>query len=108
LALKKLLVGAPACNCRRAGEGELLFAIIHCGSILSGLAGGGNRQVLASFWRFCPIARSVSGRQRPNGQAMTEQWRGFGVGRARNPSVQGRRSGFCSGSKGDLTQFRTT
>src|ERR1035438_7168736 len=58
---------------RCAGEGELLFALIHCGPILPDLAEGGNRQFLPSFWRFCPIAKSVGGRQRPSGQAMREK-----------------------------------
>jgi hypothetical protein len=73
LALKNLLFGAPACTWRCAGEGELLFALIHCGPILPDLAEGDNRQLLPSFWRVCPIAESVGGRQRPSGQAMREK-----------------------------------
>jgi hypothetical protein len=43
----------------------LLFALIHCGPILPELVEGDNRQVLPVFWRFCPIAKTVGGRQRP-------------------------------------------
>jgi hypothetical protein len=67
---KSLLFGTPACTWRCAGEGELLFAPIHCGRILLDLAESVNRQLLPGFWRFCPIAESVVGRQRPSGQAM--------------------------------------
>jgi hypothetical protein len=48
----------------------LLFALIHCGPILPELVEGGNRQALPVFWRFCPIAKTVGGRQQPSGQAM--------------------------------------
>jgi hypothetical protein len=51
----------------------LLFAFIHCGPILPDLAEGVNRRFLPRFWRFAPIAKSVGGRQRPNGQAMREK-----------------------------------
>ena len=37
------------------------------------LAEGVKRQVLPSFWRFCPIAKTAGGRQRPSGQAMREK-----------------------------------
>jgi hypothetical protein len=47
-----------------AVEGELLFALTHSGSILPKLVEGGNRQALPVFWRFCPIAKAVGGRQR--------------------------------------------
>ena len=61
---------------RCAGEGELLFAPIHCGPILLDRAKGVNRQALPQalpvFGRFCPIAKSVGGWQRPSGQAMRE------------------------------------
>jgi hypothetical protein len=43
---------------------------------------GGNRQVLPVFWRFCPIAKTVDGRQRPSGQAMREKQRHSGANRA--------------------------
>ena len=71
----------PICTCRCAGEGELLFALIHCGHILPDLAEGVNRQVLPSFWRFCPIAKSVGGRQRPSSQARREEKRDSGANR---------------------------
>jgi hypothetical protein len=51
---KKLLFGAPTCTWRRAGEGELLFALIHCGPILPELVEGGNRQGLAGFLAVLP------------------------------------------------------
>jgi hypothetical protein len=60
----------------------LLFALIHSGSILPELVEGGNRQVLPVFWRFCPIAKTVGGRQRPSGQAMREKQRDSGANRA--------------------------
>jgi hypothetical protein len=41
---------APACTERCAGEGELVFALIHCDCILLDPAAGINRQVLPSFW----------------------------------------------------------
>jgi hypothetical protein len=63
-AHRNLVFGAPACTWRCAGEGELLFALVHCGPILQELVEGGNRQVLPVFWRFCPIAKTVGGRQR--------------------------------------------
>ena len=40
---------------------------------------GGNRQVLPVFWRSCPIAKTVGGRQRPSGEAMGEQQRDLGA-----------------------------
>ena len=55
------------------GEGDLLFAIIHCGPILRDLAAGDNRQLLPSFWRCCSIAESLKGQQRPSAQARGEQ-----------------------------------
>jgi hypothetical protein len=60
----------------------LLFALIHSGPILPELVEGGNRQVLPVFWRFCPIAKTVGGRQRPSGQAMREKQRDSGANRA--------------------------
>jgi hypothetical protein len=81
-AHKNLLWGAPACTGRCAGEGELLFALIHCGPILPGLAEGVNRQVLPVFWRFCPIGNREGGRQRPSGQAMRGKHRDSGANRA--------------------------
>jgi len=40
------------------------------------LAEGGNRQVLPVFWRFCPIAKAVGGRQRDSGANRAEEaWR---------------------------------
>jgi hypothetical protein len=51
----------------------LLFALIHSGPILPELVEGGIRQALPVFWRFCPIAKTVGGRQWPSGQAMREQ-----------------------------------
>ena len=60
----------------------MLFAFIHCGPILPELVEGDNRQVLPVFWRFCPIAKIVGGRQRPSGQAMREKQRDFGTSRA--------------------------
>src|ERR1039458_7036969 len=41
---KNLVFGGPACTWRSAGEGELLFALIHCGPTLPDLAEGVNRQ----------------------------------------------------------------
>jgi hypothetical protein len=41
-----------------------------------------NRQVLPVFWRFCRIAKTVGGRQRPSGQAMREKQRDSGANRA--------------------------
>jgi hypothetical protein len=61
----------------------LLFALIHCGPILPDRAKGVNKIILAFLWRFCPIVKSVGGRQRPSGQAMREKWRVSAVGRAR-------------------------
>ena len=60
----------------------MLFALINCGPILSDRAEGVNRQVLPVFWRFCPIAKSVGGRQRPSGQAMREKQRDSVANRA--------------------------
>jgi len=40
---KNLVLGPPACTWRCAGEGELFFALIHCGSILLDLAEGVNK-----------------------------------------------------------------
>jgi hypothetical protein len=60
----------------------LLFALIHGGPILPELVEGGNRQVLPVFWRFCPIAKTVGGRQWPSGQAMREKQRDSGANRA--------------------------
>jgi hypothetical protein len=60
----------------------LLFVLIHSGPILPELVEGGNRQVLPVFWRFCPIAKTVGGRQRPSGQAMREKQRDSGANRA--------------------------
>ena len=51
----------------------MLFALIHSDPILPELVEGGNKQVLPVFWRFCPIAKTVGGRQRPSGQAMREK-----------------------------------
>jgi hypothetical protein len=50
----------------------LLFALIHCGPILADLVEGGNRHVLPVFWRFCPIAKTVGGRQRKGGRMKDE------------------------------------
>jgi hypothetical protein len=33
----------------------------------------GQQASFAGFWRFCPIAKTVGGRQRPSGQAMREK-----------------------------------
>jgi hypothetical protein len=60
----------------------LLFAPIHSGSILPELVEGGNRQGLPVFWWFCPIAKTVGGRQRSSGQAMREKQRDSGANRA--------------------------
>ena len=57
----------------------MLFALIHHGPILPVLAKGVNRQVLAIFWRFCTIAKTVGRRQRPSGLAMREKQRDSGV-----------------------------
>ncbi|MEI6786771.1 MAG: hypothetical protein WCQ21_38340, partial [Verrucomicrobiota bacterium] len=73
---------APACTERCAGEGELLFALTHSGSSLPELVEGVNRPVLPVFWRFCPIAKTAGGRQRPSGQAMREKQRGSVANRA--------------------------
>jgi hypothetical protein len=51
----------------------VLFALIHSGPILPELVEGGNRQVLPVFWRFCPIAKTAGGRQRPSGHSMREK-----------------------------------
>jgi hypothetical protein len=59
---RNLVFGAPACTQRCAGEGELVFALIHSGPILPELVEGGNRPVLPVVWRFCPIAKTVGGR----------------------------------------------
>ena len=56
----------------------MLFALIHSDPILPELVKGGNRQALPVFWRFCPIAKAVGGRQRPSGQAMREKQRDSG------------------------------
>src|ERR1035437_2201423 len=56
---KNLVLGAPACTWRCAGEGELLFALIHCSPILPDLAEGVNRQVLPAF---CQFWRNAEGR----------------------------------------------
>ena len=77
-----LVFRPPACTWRSAGEGELLFALIHSGPILPELVEGVNGQVLPVFWRFCPIAKTVGGRQRPSGQAMREKQRDSGANRA--------------------------
>jgi len=53
----------------------LLFALIHSGPILPELVESVNRQALPVFWRFCLIAKTVGGRQRPGGQAMPEKQR---------------------------------
>jgi len=57
----------------------LLFVLIHCGLILPDLAEGVNRQVLPVFWRFCPIAKTVGGRQRRSGRALREKQRDSGL-----------------------------
>jgi len=56
-----LVLGALACTWRCAGEGELLFALIHCGPILPDRAEGVNRQALPGFWRFSPSPRAWAG-----------------------------------------------
>ena len=60
----------------------MLFALIHGGPILPELVEGGNRQFLLVVWRFCPIAKTVGGRQRPSGKAMREKQRDSGANRA--------------------------
>jgi len=60
----------------------LLFALIHSSPILLELVEGSNREVLPVFWRFCPIAKTVGGRQRSNGQAMREEQHDSGENRA--------------------------
>ena len=60
----------------------MLFALIHSGPILSELVEGADRQVLPVFLRFCPIAKTVGGRQRPSGHAMREKQRDSGANRA--------------------------
>jgi hypothetical protein len=67
----------------------LLFALIHCGPILPELVEGDNRQVLPVFWQFCPIAKTIGGRQRPSGQAMREKQRDSGAGRSPNWPLAG-------------------
>jgi len=57
----------------------LLFVLVHSGPILQALAEGVNRRVLPVFWRSCPIAKTVGGRQRPSGEAMGEQQRDLGA-----------------------------
>src|ERR1035438_6909231 len=84
----KLRLGAPACTWHCAGEVELLFALILSGPILPELVEGGNRQVLPVFWRFCPIAKTIGGRQRPSGQAMREQQRGWRKVRRMNDELK--------------------
>ena len=44
-----LMFGAPARTERCAGEGELVFALIHCSPLLLALAEGVNRQFLSAF-----------------------------------------------------------
>jgi hypothetical protein len=66
----------------------LLFALIHSGPILPELVEGGNRQVLPVFWRFCPIAKTAGGRQRPSGQAMREKQRDSGTNRSQGQTVE--------------------
>ena len=78
---RNLVSGAPTGTERCPGEGELLFALIHSGPILPELVEGDNRQVLPVFWRFCPIAKAVGGRQRLSGQAMHEKQRDSGANR---------------------------
>jgi hypothetical protein len=60
----------------------LLFVLIHSDPILPELVEGVNGQVLPVFRRFCPIAKTVGGRQRPSGQAMREKHRDSGANRA--------------------------
>jgi hypothetical protein len=68
----------------------LLFVLIHSGPILPELVEGDNRQVLPVFWRFCPIAKTVGGRQRPSGHAMREKRRDAGANRAGGGQCPGR------------------
>jgi hypothetical protein len=53
---RNLVFGAPAYTWRCAGEGELLFALIHCGPILPALAEGVNRRSLPSLSRCSPTS----------------------------------------------------
>jgi hypothetical protein len=50
--------------------------------ILPELVEGGNRRDLLVFWRFCTIAKTAGGQQRPSGQAMREKQRASGANRA--------------------------
>jgi hypothetical protein len=53
---RNLVFGVPACTKRCAGEGELLFALIHCGPIFPAPAEGVNRQSAPSFSRCSPTS----------------------------------------------------
>jgi hypothetical protein len=57
---------------------ENCFSLSFIPVLLPGLTEGVNRQGLPVFWRFCPIAKSVGGRQRPSRQAMREKQRDTG------------------------------
>jgi len=48
---KNVVLGGRALTWRCAGEGELLFAFIHCSPILPDLAEGVNRQILPNCLR---------------------------------------------------------
>jgi hypothetical protein len=61
---------------------ENCFSLSFIPLILPDLAEGVNRQVLPVFGRFCPITKTVGGRQRPSGQAMREKQRDSGANRA--------------------------
>ena len=65
-ATDKNLLCAPALSAARVRE-NWFFTHIHCGPILPDLAEGGNRQVLAVFWRCSLGAGSVAGGGRSGG-----------------------------------------
>jgi hypothetical protein len=77
-----LVLCTPACTQRWAGEEELVFALSHDDFIVPDRAEGVNRGVSPVFWRFCPIAKTIGGRQRPSGQTMREKQRDSGAGRS--------------------------
>jgi hypothetical protein len=60
---------------------ENCFSLSCIPLILPDLVEGVNEKVLPVFWRFCPIAKTVGGRQRPSGQAMGEKQRDSGANR---------------------------
>jgi hypothetical protein len=76
---RNLVFCAPACTWRRAGEGELVFALIHSGPISPDLAEGANREVLPVFWRVWLNPNPVSRFKGPNGQVMRAKRRGSSV-----------------------------